>query len=131
MTDTIAAERETLKAIHRTPAVFNALVDYARRPCDDEAYAAIVAIRAALAVEPGEAMKTIGVPAAEHSGWRWVPGEPTVEMRRAAAPWIANYHLMRAGDKTNAITDAWQAMIKCAPTAPKDVETFRRKLLTS
>ena len=52
-------------------------------------------------------------------GWKLVPVEPSVEMRRAAAPWIANYHMMRATDKTNALTDAYQAMLKAAPKATK------------
>lgn len=48
-------------------------------------------------------------------GWVMVPREPTVEMRRAAAKWLTHYHLMRPADKTNAITDAWIAMIAAAP----------------
>lgn len=53
-------------------------------------------------------------------GWVMVPREPTVEMRRAAARWLTHYHVMRAGDKTNAITDAWIAMIAAAPGSAPD-----------
>ena len=67
------------------------------------------------AIQPQPGWRDIETP----QGWKLVPVEPSVEMRRAAAPWIANYHMMRATDKTNALTDAYQAMLKAAPKATK------------
>lgn len=69
--------------------------------------AAITALREALAAPPAAPADMV-----------MVPRGPTVEMRRAAAKWLAHYHMMRAVDKTNAITDAWQAMIAAAPAQP-------------
>ncbi len=57
--------------------------------------------------------------AAVPEGWSLTPLEPTVEMTRAAARWLANIHLMRAGDRTEAINDAYRAMVRAAPFLPQ------------
>ncbi len=48
-------------------------------------------------------------------GWRLAKVDPTVEMTRAATMWLRNLHLMRATDRTNAINDAYRAMLSVSP----------------
>jgi hypothetical protein len=57
--------------------------------------------------------------AAIPSGMVLVPIEPTVEMTRAAARWLTNLHVMRPIDKTNAINDAYRAMVTTGQGAAK------------
>lgn len=77
--------------------------------CADELAAALSGV----AVQP-QAQAVQAVP----DGWQLVPVEPTVEMTRAAAPWLKNIQLMRPTDRTNAINDACRAMLEAAPQPP-------------
>jgi len=55
---------------------------------------------------------------AENGDFVLAPKEPTVAMCRAAAPWIAHYHMMRAVDKTNAVIEAYRAMLAARKVKP-------------
>lgn len=70
------------------------------------------AVISAIAAQPEATQNT--TPA----DWKFVPIEPTVEMTRAAAPWLAHIQLMRPVDRTNAINDAFRAMLNAAPKEP-------------
>lgn len=58
-------------------------------------------------------------PLAPPPGWKLVPVKPTVEMTRAAARWLTNLQVMRPIDKTNAINDAYRAMVTASQGATK------------
>uniref|UniRef100_A0AAU6W2L9 Chromosome partition protein Smc n=1 Tax=Pseudomonas phage Orisa02 TaxID=3138543 RepID=A0AAU6W2L9_9VIRU len=50
--------------------------------------------------------------------FKLVPVEPTDEMNKAGMRWMTGFQHMRAGDKRNALNEAFSAMLAAAPQPP-------------
>lgn len=64
------------------------------------------------------------------SKWKLVPVEPTEEMNKAGMRWLTGIQHLRAGDKRNALNEAFSAMLAEAPQPPAlGGEPIRRYVL--
>ncbi|WP_190726680.1 hypothetical protein [Pseudomonas typographi] len=60
--------------------------------------------------------------------WKLVPVEPTDEMNRAGMRWLTGIQHMRAGDRRNALNEAFKAMLAAAPQPPAGEPEARQGL---
>ena len=78
-------------------------------------------------MEPGSPVYAAPVaPQAVPAGWKLVPVEPTEAMEIAGA---MAHEQSKCHDNIGPIQDAWQAMIKEAPAAPPEVDSYDLSVL--